>query len=105
MPPADSFNQFNRGHRRLKVEPRFFDDLVNGKKSFEVRLDDRNFKFGDILHLWEWGSSGLPGEGGFTGREVTRQIKHILKGGRYGIEPASSSPIWRGFSLPLVAIW
>ena len=58
MPPADSFNQFNRGHRRLKVEPRFFDDLVNGKKSFEVRLDDRNFKFGDILHL---GSGAVPG--------------------------------------------
>jgi hypothetical protein len=59
MSPPDSVTEFNRGHHRLKVDPQFFDDLVNGRKSFEVRLDDRNFKVGDILHLWEWGSSGL----------------------------------------------
>lgn len=64
----------------LKILPRWFEDVKSGKKNFEIRRADRNFKVGDTLVLKEYE------HGGFTGREITRSIKYIYKGdGTYGI--------------------
>lgn len=38
----------------LKVEPPYFDALLNGEKTFEVRKNDRAYQRGDLLQLIEW---------------------------------------------------
>lgn len=38
----------------LKVVPPYFDSLVSGSKTFEVRKNDRAYQRGDILKLREW---------------------------------------------------
>jgi hypothetical protein len=38
----------------LKVVPPYFDSLVAGSKTFEVRRNDRAYQRGDVLRLREW---------------------------------------------------
>src|SRR5512134_650630 len=38
----------------LKTWPIYFQPLYDGKKTFEVRKNDRGFKVGDTLNLLEW---------------------------------------------------
>jgi len=38
----------------LKVVPPYFDALVSGAKTFEVRRNDRGYQRGDLLRLREW---------------------------------------------------
>jgi hypothetical protein len=60
---------------QLKVWPRFWDALESGKKTFELRLNDRDFRVGDILHLEEWDASC-----GHTGRTIEREVTCYLDG-------------------------
>lgn len=62
----------------LKVVPPYFDALLDGRKTFELRRDDRGpygreggFAVGDTLWLREW----LPG---YSGRSVLRRVTFIL---------------------------
>ena len=52
----------------LKIKPLFFTAVSSGKKTFEIRFNDRHFRTGDILILREWC------RGRYTGRRVVRQI-------------------------------
>lgn len=54
----------------LKTWPRYFERLLDGTKTFEVRKNDRGFKVGDVLWLREW----EPGGRGFTGRCLLKQV-------------------------------
>ena len=38
---------------QLKTEHNFFEDVISGKKTFEVRKNDRDFMVGDFLALKE----------------------------------------------------
>ena len=38
----------------LKTLPIYFEEVIEGRKSFEVRKNDRNFKVGDMLALNEY---------------------------------------------------
>lgn len=38
----------------LKTKPEYFQAVWFGKKSFEIRRNDRNFKEGDFVMLQEW---------------------------------------------------
>lgn len=38
----------------LKIKPKFFQDIINGIKNFEIRKNDRMFRIGDILVLSEF---------------------------------------------------
>ena len=38
----------------LKCWPKFFEPIVEGRKKFDVRNNDRGFEVGDILHFREW---------------------------------------------------
>jgi len=38
---------------KLKLKQPFFDAVVNGSKTFEVRVNDRNFMQGDIVIMQE----------------------------------------------------
>lgn len=64
----------------LKILPIYFEEVLKGIKTFELRKNDRNFKTEDILRLREF----LNGE--YTGREVLRRVTYILGGGNYGLE-------------------
>lgn len=39
----------------LKLDIKYFEDVKNGKKNFEIRKNDRDFKVGDILKLKKMG--------------------------------------------------
>lgn len=62
---------------RLKLQQPFFGDVYCGRKNFEVRKNDRDFKVGDRLMLVEYPSEDL--------RFVFREIEYILIGGQHGI--------------------
>lgn len=63
----------------LKVTPEFFPALVCGDKTFEVRLNDRDFNVGDLLVLQEWDQT-------YTREAVTKQVTYVLHGGRFGLQ-------------------
>ena len=64
----------------LKILPQWFADVNSGKKNFEIRRNDRDFKVGDLLCLKEYE------KGRYTGNEVIREIEYIYKGdGTYGL--------------------
>ena len=64
----------------LKILPQWFDDVRSGKKNFEIRKADRDYKVGDYLILREWY------HGKFTERYLIKQIEYIYQGdGSYGI--------------------
>ncbi len=60
---------------KLKSWPEYFNHLLFGNKSFEIRVNDRNFQNGDYLQLQEWD----PKTEQYTGRVLTRQITYIMK--------------------------
>lgn len=57
----------------LKINPKFFDDIVYHGKSFEVRKNDRNFKRGDMLVLKNWTK-----ENGYTGEIILCYVGYVL---------------------------
>lgn len=57
----------------LKLTQPYFNAVHNGKKSFELRKNDRDFKTSDTLLLREW----VNGE--YTGKVIVRTITYILK--------------------------
>ena len=62
----------------LKVWPKYFDLLRMGRKTFEIRRDDRPYAEGDTLYLREW--SPEPGCG-YTRRELHAIVTLCLRGG------------------------
>lgn len=58
---------------KLKIMPEYFSDVCTGKKSFEIRKNDRDFRVGDMLLLCEY----LPDKKEFTGRVVDRKVTYI----------------------------
>ncbi|TDX72632.1 uncharacterized protein DUF3850 [Neorhizobium sp. R1-B] len=61
----------------LKVWPKQFEELSIGDKTFEYRLNDRDFRVGDTLHLQEY----QPDKDIYTGRVMNRLVKHMLTEG------------------------
>lgn len=57
-----------------KISTKFFDDVNNKLKNFELRRDEDNIEIGDTLILKEWNGKE------FTGRECTRKVIYILRG-------------------------
>lgn len=57
---------------QLKIRPEYFHDVVSGKKPFEVRFNDRNYKVGDYLALNECSDSG------YTGRSCLVRVTYVL---------------------------
>lgn len=35
----------------LKLQGEYFDEVMNGNKSAELRIDDRDFECGDLIHF------------------------------------------------------
>lgn len=65
----------------LKTWPEYFEKVLTGEKTFEVRKDDRSFKIDDELLLMEYD----PTNDKYTGRQVSKQVSYILNGPSFGI--------------------
>ena len=57
----------------LKIRPQFFDKVISGEKTFEIRKNDRNFIVGDRIILKEYDK-----ETGFTGRNAVFEITYVM---------------------------
>ena len=57
----------------LKSQPPFFEEILARHKTFEIRINDRDFKVGDMLRLKEWD----PRTGEFTGRVVVCNVFYV----------------------------
>jgi len=72
----------------LKTDTLVFSETFEGRKTFEIRYNDRDFKVGDILVLNETVYSGAEMKRGqpleFTERTCSVKVTHILDGG-YGL--------------------
>ena len=60
---------------QLKILPKYFQSVLSGEKTFEVRKDDRNFQLGDIVVLDEFDDISCS----FTGNYVGVRITYILR--------------------------
>lgn len=72
----------------LKTWPEFFEKTLSGKKKFEIRKNDRNFKVGDTLILKEYKTDivhGYPTKGKYTGRSLRLTVDYILEGYNWGL--------------------
>ncbi len=58
-----------------KIYPEYFQQILDNKKTFEVRLNDFDIEEGDNLLLREWD----PETKDYTGRELTKKVGYIGK--------------------------
>ncbi len=58
-----------------KIWPKFFQSIIEGNKTFELRLADWECKKGDILILKEWD----PEKKGYTGRTLEKAVNYVIK--------------------------
>lgn len=66
---------------KIKTWAPYFQDVMDGKKPYEFRLNDRNYQVGDELQHIEWNEA----EQKETGRQCWAKIVHVMKGGMFGI--------------------
>ena len=57
----------------LKISSSYFWPVKAGRKTAELRKDDRNYQVGDILNLQEYNN------GKYTGRCVSVDVTHVLR--------------------------
>ena len=77
----DTTSTGNRVHK-IKSDSPSFQAIVDGDKTFEARLNDRDYRLGDYLLLQEW----YPSTQEYSGRGVVKRVTYILRGGQYGVE-------------------
>ena len=63
----------------LKTWPKYFDVVRMGRKRFELRKNDRDFKVGDTLYLREWN----PATDDYTGRSLRVKVRYLLKDAKF----------------------
>lgn len=66
----------------IKCWPEFFKHLWSGKKTFEIRKDDREYQAGDTLLLREWTERS-----GYSGRWIKCDVPFVLGGLWPGLAP------------------
>ena len=86
---------------QLKTETEYFNDVISGKKPFEVRKNDRNFMVGDFLGLNELTDHKVDSKENHaeTGRCCLVEITYVLTDPRFvkegyvvlGIRPCAIS--------------
>lgn len=65
----------------LKCWPSPFEAVWEGKKRFEWRMNDRDYRVGDLLRLREWS----PISEQYTGREVVAGVTYMLTAPDFGV--------------------
>ena len=64
----------------LKIYPKYFEEVLNGNKQFEIRRNDRDFQVGDNIYLREWDNIK------YSGRTIYVEITYILDDKFIGLE-------------------
>ena len=73
----------------LKILPKYFEQVVSGKKTFELRKNDRDFRVNDMFVLREWDGEK------YTGRKFIQSISYVLKDcPEYGLAPGYCIFCW-----------
>ncbi|EAA0362612.1 DUF3850 domain-containing protein [Listeria monocytogenes] len=54
----------------LKILSEYFWDIAEGRKTFEIRKNDRDFQVGDILILREWNNE-------FSGFQIAVEVVYM----------------------------
>lgn len=67
----------SRQHHYLKILPQYYRAVESGRKTFEIRYNDRDYKVGDMLYLQEFCG------GEYTGRELTREVCYVIDDPEY----------------------
>lgn len=74
----------------LKTDPDVFDAVADGRKTFEIRFNDRDYQEGDELLLrrtrdtgWAMKNTGAPLI--YTGQELRCRVTYVLRGPIYGL--------------------
>lgn len=62
----------------LKTWPEYYEEVEAGRKTFEVRVDDRGIMPGDIVRLQEWDPD--PDVQAYTGRQRLFIVGYVLRG-------------------------
>ncbi|MFO0862992.1 MAG: DUF3850 domain-containing protein [Candidatus Saccharibacteria bacterium] len=60
---------------KKKIWPEYFNKILSGEKTYELRLADWEINTGDTLILKEWD----PKTKIFTGRELTKKVGYVGK--------------------------
>lgn len=66
----------------LKTWPEYYQRILTGEKTFEVRNNDRDFQTGDYLTLEEYD----PKSNTYTGNSLAKKVSYILHGGNFGLD-------------------
>lgn len=56
-----------------KIWPKYFEEVLSGRKTYELRLNDFEISEGDTLVLKEWD----PKTKAYTGREVSKKVGFV----------------------------
>lgn len=92
----------------MNIEDRYFEQLIAGNKTAEVRKNDRDFQAGDIIDLYEvYVCNDEDGDNVHTGRQALGIISHVSNYGQvnnmvvlsltkicYTPNKDSASPAW-----------
>lgn len=70
--PSDNLEKGQKVHQ-IRLLKSYFEDVANGIKTFELRMNDRGYKKGDILEMMEFT------DGKYTGRAVRVIVTYILE--------------------------
>ena len=62
----------SKQHHYLKIRPKYFRAIADGRKNFEVRFNDRGFQEYDMLHLQEYAGDE------YTGRCIDAEVTYVL---------------------------
>ena len=76
--PAPMFREFPMEHE-VKISTEFFNDVASGKKPFEVRINDRDYRVDDTLRLKGY----LLETKEYTGEMCIKKITYILDSPTY----------------------
>ena len=69
--------------QELKVLEKYYNDILIGKKTFEVRKNDRDYQVGDELVLYPCNNVGIIN---IRLKPLRLKVSFVLQGGQYGIE-------------------
>lgn len=69
----------------LKCWPEPFQAMWDGYKTFEVRVNDRDYQVADYLLLREFD----PATSVYSGRRILVNVLYVMEGGRFGVAEGS----------------